>query len=62
MPKVAFARKEGHEDWEEILLTEVQDRIPAATAWAQANGYIVRIAEIDLDARPDFANPNLINL
>ena len=52
--KVAFARKVGAPDYTEVLLTEVEDRIPAATAWAKENGYVVRIAEIDLDVAPDF--------
>lgn len=52
--KVAWATKIGAEEWEEILLTEVEERIPAATEWAKANGYTVRIAEIDLTVRPDF--------
>lgn len=55
MTKVLWATKIGAEDWEETLITEVAERIPAAKAWALANGFDrLRVAEID-DAPPDFA-------
>ncbi len=53
--KVLFAVRQGNEDWQEELITEIEERIPAAREWAQANGFDrLRIAEIDLDQRPDF--------
>jgi len=52
--KIAFAHKRDEPSWTEILLTEVEDRIPAATQWAEANGYVVRVAEIDLTQPPKF--------
>jgi hypothetical protein len=52
--KVAFCTKIGEPEWTEELLTEVEDRIPAATKWAEERGYNVRVAEIDLSVAPDF--------
>jgi hypothetical protein len=52
--KIAWATKIGAPDYTEKLLTEVEDRIPAATAWAKANGYTVRVADVDLSTPPDF--------
>ena len=52
--KVAFAHKNNEPEYTEILLTEVEERIPAATEWAEANGYIVRIADVDLSTPPAF--------
>ena len=52
--KVAFARKVGEPEYNEVLLTEAEDRIPAATKWAEENGYTVRIAEIDMNTPPKF--------
>ena len=52
--KVAWARKKGEPESTEVLLTEHEDRIPAATKWAEANGYVVRVAEIDMTEPPDF--------
>ena len=60
MIKIAFAHKVGEPDYTEILLTEVEERIPEATAWAKANGYVVRVAEIDLSTPPVFG-ANVIN-
>ena len=55
--KILFAVRVGSEDWEEELITEVEDRIPAASEWAKANGFDrLRIASIDLDVPPDFRN------
>jgi hypothetical protein len=58
--KVAFAHKANEPEYTEVLLTEVEERIPAATEWAKANGYVVRIAEINLDTPPTFGR-NVIN-
>jgi hypothetical protein len=53
--KILFAVKIGAEDWEEQLITEVEDKIPAASTWAIANGFDrLRVAEIDLTEKPDF--------
>jgi hypothetical protein len=53
--KVLFATCKGDEDWQEQLITEREDRIPAASAWATANGFDrLRISVIDMDKKPDF--------
>ena len=52
--RVAYCRKPDEPEWDEIILTECEDRIPAATAWAEAQGYIVRVAEYDLSKPPAF--------
>lgn len=53
--KILFAVRIGDEDWQEQLITEVPERIPAAAEWARANGFDrLRIAEIDLSQKPDF--------
>ena len=52
--RVLFGRKVGAPDYTEALITEVEERIPDATAWATANGYVVRVAEIDLSKPPVF--------
>ena len=57
--KVAFCRKQGAPDYTEELLTEVEERIPAASKWAESQGYIVRVAEIDLDTPPKFGIDSL---
>jgi hypothetical protein len=50
-----FAVKIGDEDWQEQLITEVAERIPAASAWAKANGFD-RLRVVTLDgSKPDFA-------
>lgn len=55
MTKVLFAVKDGDEDWQEVLITEVEARIEAAKTWAEANGFgRFRVAEIG-DGPPDFA-------
>ncbi len=52
--KVLFAVRKGDEDWQEQLITEVESRIYAASAWAFANGFNrLRIATFD-DKAPDF--------
>jgi hypothetical protein len=53
--KVLFATLKGDEDWMEQLITECEDRIPSATAWATANGFDrIRVASIDMKSKPDF--------
>ena len=55
--KILWAVRDGNEDWEEELITEVEDRIPAAVKWAKANGFDrLRIATVDLSVKPDFRN------
>ena len=52
--KILFAVKIGDEDWQEQLITDAEDRIPAASEWARANGFDrLRVADID-DTPPDF--------
>ena len=53
--KTLWAVKKGDADWQEELITEVAERIPAAKEWAKANGFDrLRVAEIDLTTPPDF--------
>jgi hypothetical protein len=53
--KVLFAVRVGNEDWQEELITDVEDRIEAASKWALANGFDrLRVATID-EGPPDFA-------
>ena len=59
--KILFAVKKGNEDWQEELITEQEDRIKEARAWAEQNGFDrFRIADIDLTQKPDFSK--VINL
>lgn len=51
--KVLFGRKIDEPDYTEALITEVEERIPEAEAWAADNGYVTRVAEIDIDEPPD---------
>lgn len=52
--KVLFAVKKGDEDWQEQLITEQEERIESAKAWADSNGFDrFRVAEI-ADGPPDF--------
>jgi hypothetical protein len=52
--KILFAVKIGDEDWQEQLITEHEDRIEAAKAWAIKNGFHkLRVAVIG-DGPPDF--------
>ncbi len=54
MAKILFAVRIGDEDWQEQLVTEYEDQIPAASEWALANGFDrLRVAEIP-DGPPDF--------
>ena len=55
--KILWAVRDGNEDWEEELITEVEDRIQAASKWAKANGFgRLRVATVDLSVAPDFRN------
>lgn len=52
--KILFATKIGNEDWQEEIITEAEEQIPAASKWATENGFDrLRIADID-DGPPDF--------
>lgn len=54
--KILYGVRIGDEDWQESIITEVEARIPAATAWAKANGFDrLRVADIVEGAAPDFA-------
>lgn len=52
--KVLFGHKSDEPEYTEVLITEVEERIPDATKWAESNGYTVRVAEINLSKAPDF--------
>lgn len=53
--RILFAVRKGDEDWQEQLITEVEERIDSASQWAIANGFDrLRIATID-GGKPDFA-------
>jgi hypothetical protein len=53
--KVLFAVRIGDEDWQEQVITEVPERIEAASEWARNNGFDrLRVATIS-DEFPDFA-------
>ena len=53
--KVLWATKIGAPDYDEQLITEVEARIPDASAWAKANGFDrLRVATIDLSVPPQF--------
>jgi hypothetical protein len=55
--KILFATRKGNPDWMEELITEVEERIPEATKWAEENDFDrIRIAEIDLTEKPDFVH------
>jgi hypothetical protein len=50
-----WATKKGEPDYAEQLITEVAERIPAASEWAKANGFDrLRVSEFDGSA-PDFS-------
>ena len=56
MDKVLWAVRVGEPDWAEEIITEVAERIPAASEWARANGFDrLRVADVDLTTPPDFA-------
>lgn len=52
--KILWAVKIGDPDYMEQIITENEEKIAAATAWAKANGFNrLRIATID-NKKPDF--------
>ena len=55
--QILFAVKIGDADWQEQLITEREDRIPAAKQWAEANGFDrLRVITVsDEPEAPDFA-------
>jgi len=54
--KILYATEKNAPDWQEQLITGVEGRIPDAKKWALANGFDrLRVAEIDLTVKPDFA-------
>ena len=56
MVRALFGVREGNEDWQEELITEVEEHIPAARKWAESNGFDrLRVVEIDDTRPPDFA-------
>jgi hypothetical protein len=56
MIKILFAVRKENEDWQEELITDVEERIPLASEWAEANGFDrLRVAVID-DGPPDFSS------
>lgn len=53
--KILWGVRVGDEDWQEQLITEDESKIPAAMAWARANGFDrLRVAVVDLSKPPDF--------
>lgn len=50
--KILFAVKIGDADWQEVLITEHEDRIPAAKEWATKNGFD-RFRELDMPSDVD---------
>ena len=55
--KILFATRKGNPDWMEELITEVEERIPESTKWAEENDFDrIRIEEIDLTEKPDFVH------
>lgn len=54
--KVLWATKKGAPDSDEQIITEREERIKEASAWATANGYDrLRVATIDLSAPPEWS-------
>lgn len=53
--KVLFAVKKGEASYMEQLITDREERIEAAKNWCKENGFDrFRIAEIDMNEKPDF--------
>lgn len=53
--KILWGTRKGAEDWQEELITEQEDKIPAAKVWALANGFDrFRISEFDDQDKPNF--------
>lgn len=54
--KMLWATKKGDAAWQEVIITTRGDSIPAARAWARANGFDrFRVAEFYDGEKPDFA-------
>jgi hypothetical protein len=53
--RVLYCRRPDEPAWAEQLLTDRPELLTDARAWAEARGYIVREATIDLSTPPDFA-------
>ena len=50
-----WATRKGAPDWQEELITEQADKIPAASEWAKANGFDrLRVSTFDGKTLPDF--------
>lgn len=55
--KVLFAVKKGQPNYMEELITENENHIENAKKWAIKNGFDrLRIAEIDMNKKPNFIN------
>lgn len=53
--KILWATKIGDPNWAEQLITENEAKIPDAIKWCELNGFDrIRIAEIDLNKKPNF--------
>lgn len=53
--QVAYYRRPDEPQYMEQLLTDKQDQVKPSVKWATSQGYVVRVAEIDLSTPPDFA-------
>lgn len=55
--KILWGTKVGAANWEEEIITENEELIPAARAWAEKHGYNrLRVAEMsDKPEMPNFA-------
>lgn len=53
--KILWAVKIGEPNWAEEVITEDESQIEQAKTWAEQNGYDrFRIANIDINTKPDF--------
>lgn len=52
--KILWGTRKGAEDWQEELITDCEERIPAASAWAKANGFDRLRISTDDGSPPDF--------
>ena len=53
--KILWATRVGAPSWQEQLITEIEERIPAASAWAKANGFDrLRVSTFAEGTKPDF--------
>lgn len=56
-----YAVRKGDPDWAEVLITEVEERIPDARKWAESNGYDrFRIATFE-QGEPVTFGANVVN-